>query len=89
MHLFRLPYEPTFLKILTWSILGAWFHIFIDSVTHWDMKPFWPSKARPLFRLIAYNDVETLCLAFWLAAIILLLINFITVRLNNCKKSGT
>jgi len=87
MHLFRLPYEPTYLKILIWSILGAWFHIFIDSLTHWDMKPFWPSKARPLLHLIAYNDIINLCLAFWLAAIILLLINFIIVRLNECKQN--
>jgi len=89
MNLLRLPYQPTFLKILTWSILGAWFHILIDSLTHGDMKPFWPSKAKPLLRLIAYDDVKTLCLAFWLAAIILLLLNFITAKLNKCKKSGT
>ncbi len=86
MYLFRLPYEPTFLKILIWSILGAWFHILIDSFTHWDVEPFWPSKAKPLLHINALDDVKTLCLAFWLAAIILLLLNFITARLNECKK---
>lgn len=89
MRLFSLPYQPTYLKIIVFSILGAWFHILIDSVTHWDMKPFWPSKANPLLRIIYYNDVKNLCLAFWLAAIILLLLNFIIVRFNDCKKSST
>lgn len=87
MLLFRLPYKPTFLNILIFSILGAWFHVLIDSICHWDVQPFWPSRAKPLYNLITDQQLKNLCLAFWLAAIILLLINFINVRLSNSKQN--
>lgn len=83
--LFRLPYKTSFLKILIWSMLGAWFHVLIDSICHWDAKPFWPSTAKPLYNLITDQQLKNLCLAFWLAAIILLLINFINTKINECK----
>ena len=76
MGLLRLPYSTTFRKMLLWSIAGVWFHIFIDSICHYDARPFWPSKAAPLYHLITEKQVKTICLAFWLAALILLAVNF-------------
>lgn len=87
MRLLQLPYKPTFLNILIWSILGAWFHVLIDSVCHWDVQLFWPSRAKPLYNLITDQQLKNLCLAFWLAAIILLLINFIKTKLDASQMS--
>jgi membrane-bound metal-dependent hydrolase YbcI (DUF457 family) len=73
MHLLHLPYKPTFFKMAVSGILGGWFHVFIDAVDHWDVKPFWPFyKKNPLVDLIKDVQIKEICLAFWLAAILLL-----------------
>ncbi|MDO8627532.1 MAG: DUF4184 family protein [Candidatus Diapherotrites archaeon] len=44
--------------ILFSSLVGAWSHVFFDSLMHWDIKPFFPfTNANPLLGLISYNDV--------------------------------
>jgi len=71
MQLFRLPYKTTFLKMTISGILGIWFHILIDSFCWWDVRLFWPSKLTPLYGLISQRQVEAICVAFFVAAVIL------------------
>ena len=75
MTFLRIPSKPTFLKMTASGVLGAWFHVIIDHIYHYDVQPFWPSKAIPLYRLITRPDsklarqsVETACIIFWLLA---------------------
>jgi membrane-bound metal-dependent hydrolase YbcI (DUF457 family) len=76
MSVFRLKYETTFAKMLVWSILGVWFHIFIDAMDHWDVRPFWPYGKNPLWRIIADRQIRIICLAFWAAALVLLAVHY-------------
>lgn len=82
MDLLHLPYQTTFLKMAVWAVLGGWFHVLIDSICHWDVELFWPNKAKPLYNLVTDQQLKTLCLGFWLAAIILLLVIFIQERIG-------
>jgi len=87
MNLFRLPYKPSLWKMLISGLLGVWFHVLIDSIYHWDVRIFWPSRARPLHNLLSQQQVRLVCLAFWCAAVILYVI--IIVRAKKSKKSTT
>jgi len=55
---------------------GAWMHVFIDALYHYDVQPFWPMTTNPLFHFARQHGwtqphIRTACLAFWLVAIIL------------------
>jgi len=42
--------QPFSFKVLFSSSLAAWLiHIFFDSLTHFDVLPFWPSHFNPIF----------------------------------------
>jgi membrane-bound metal-dependent hydrolase YbcI (DUF457 family) len=86
MNLLQLPYKTTFMKMAIWGVLGGWFHVFIDSICHWDVELFWPNKAKPFYNLVTYQQLKTLCLGFWLAAIILLLFAYIEGRIEKAVK---
>jgi membrane-bound metal-dependent hydrolase YbcI (DUF457 family) len=78
MELFHLAYNTTFLKMLIWSILGVWLHVFIDAMDHWDVKPFWPYGKNPLWSANGgLNDyqIKMVCLICWVAALALLAIH--------------
>jgi membrane-bound metal-dependent hydrolase YbcI (DUF457 family) len=70
MRFFRLTYQTSFLKMLISGVLGAWLHILIDAVYHWDVRLFWPSNAKPLFALMSQRQVEAVCLACFVPAFI-------------------
>lgn len=70
MRLFRLPYETSFLKMVISGVLGVWLHVLIDGVYHWDVRIFWPSKVRPLWRLLNQHQVRVVCVGFFIAAIV-------------------
>jgi membrane-bound metal-dependent hydrolase YbcI (DUF457 family) len=70
MRFFRLPYHTSFLKMLISGVLGVWLHVLIDAIYHWDVRLFWPSRARPLFALISNRQVEAICLACFIPAFI-------------------
>ena len=71
MLLLRIPYKTSIWKMLTSGILGVWLHVVIDSIYHWDVRLFWPSKAKPLYALVTKQQVQTICLAFFIAATVL------------------
>ncbi len=83
MQLFRLPYQTSFLKMVISGILGAWLHILIDAFYHWDVRPFWPSRAKPFYRLISQRQVEAVCLAFFVPAFIV----YVIVVLSSIQKN--
>lgn len=74
MQTLRIPYQASFLKMLISGVLGVWLHVVIDSIYHWDVRVFWPSKIKPLYKLVTTQQVEMICLVFLLAAVILYVI---------------
>jgi len=71
MRIFRLPYKTGLSKMIVSGILGVWLHVLIDAVFHWDVKIFWPNKAKPLYKLLSQEQVKTVCIWFWVGAIVL------------------
>lgn len=84
MQIIRIPYQISFRKMLISGILGVWLHVLIDRIYHWDVRVFWPSRARPLYGLPSHRQVEILCLAFFAAALI---VYVITVALSYRSKA--
>ncbi len=68
MNFLRLGYKPTALMMAVSGLLGAWFHVIIDGIYHWDVQMFWPNRRyRPLWNLLTQSQVKDVCLAFVLA----------------------
>jgi membrane-bound metal-dependent hydrolase YbcI (DUF457 family) len=70
MQMLRIPYQTSFWKMVISGVLGVWLHVLIDSIYHWDVRMFWPSKAKPLLGLISQGQVKILCIGFFVAAVI-------------------
>lgn len=70
MRWLRVSYQTSFLKMLISGILGVWFHVTLDSIYHGDVRMLWPSRARPLYRLISQGQMEAVCVAFFIAAVV-------------------
>jgi membrane-bound metal-dependent hydrolase YbcI (DUF457 family) len=89
MGLLKLDYKPTALKFAISGLLGAWFHVFIDSIYHWDVQMFWPNKrARPLWNILSQSQVKDICLGFAVAAIALYTI-LLVVKLKKEKTQSS
>jgi membrane-bound metal-dependent hydrolase YbcI (DUF457 family) len=71
MRLIRLPYKATLPKMIISGVLGIWLHVIFDAVFHWDVQLFWPSRTRPLWHLFNERQIKAICLAFFIAAIVL------------------
>jgi len=74
MKLFRIPYKTSLPKMVISGILGLWLHILIDGVYHFDVKILWPNKSISLWKIIhpyiGREQIETICLIFFLAALV-------------------
>ncbi len=70
MTALKLPYKSGILKLVLSGILGAWFHVLVDAVYHWDVQIFWPYAKNPLYNIISRSSIKTTCLYFWLAAVL-------------------
>ncbi len=77
MQILRLPYKTSLWKMIISGILGVWLHVVIDSIYHPDVRLFWPNKSIPLWRIITKQQLELLCLAFFIPALILYLLTVI------------
>jgi len=71
MQILRIPYETGLWKMVISGVFGVWLHVVTDGIYHWDVRIFWPSKAKPLWHLVSEGQVKTICLAFFIAAVIL------------------
>jgi membrane-bound metal-dependent hydrolase YbcI (DUF457 family) len=72
MQLIHIPYQTSLWKMLFSGVLGVWLHIVIDAVYHPDIRLFWPgtSRARPLYKLLTKQQLQTICLVCFIAAVI-------------------
>jgi hypothetical protein len=68
MQLLHIPYKTNLWKMLVSGVLGVWLHVFIDAIYHWDVRIFWPSKAKPLYGLISQGWIKAICVASFVAA---------------------
>jgi len=75
MDLLRLAYKPAALRMAVSGLLGAWFHVTIDGIYHWDVQMFWPNKNyRPLWKMLSQPQVKDVCVALFLAAVALYIV---------------
>ncbi len=74
MQVFHIPYQPRFWTMVTSGILGVWLHVLIDGAYHHDVKVFWPSKSESLWvavtSRVSKEQIKTICLVFFIAAVI-------------------
>jgi len=68
---FRFPFKPSKGKMILSGILGACFHVLLDSPLYSDIKPFYPSTYNPMFGLIGHSLMYILCAIFFVPAIVL------------------
>jgi hypothetical protein len=61
MNVLRLPYYSSFVKMAISGVLGAWMHILFDAPLYYDIKPFYPLSANPLYGIISMNVIYTIC----------------------------
>ena len=85
MKVFRIPYHADFKKMIISGILGVWLHVLIDALQHRDMRPFWPSRIRPLYGLVGREKLETACIVFFVAAVIV----YVVIAALYLKKDST
>jgi membrane-bound metal-dependent hydrolase YbcI (DUF457 family) len=71
MGFFRLPYQPTLLKMTVSGLLGIWFHVFIDSFLYKEMNPFWPIMGNPFHAIVRYQTIFLICEISLVVAIVL------------------
>jgi membrane-bound metal-dependent hydrolase YbcI (DUF457 family) len=74
MQLFRIPYKADLRKMVVSGILGVWLHVLIDATYHSDVKIFWPHKTISLWRVcrrhVSAKQIEAICAAFFIAAVV-------------------
>ena len=70
MTVLHVPYQTGFRKMLISGILGVWLHVFTDAIYHYDVRLFWPSRIRPLYRLLTKAQVTNICIVLLIAAFI-------------------
>jgi hypothetical protein len=74
LRILYIPYMPRFWKMVVSGILGVWLHVLIDGAYHFDVKMFWPNKTislwRTIHRHIGKEQIEAICVAFFIAAIV-------------------
>lgn len=72
---FKKGYEATRTKLVLSSVLGGWFHVFLDSMIYHDIMPFYPIKANPFLGMVGLGSVYIICaLSFIPAAVFYALI---------------
>jgi membrane-bound metal-dependent hydrolase YbcI (DUF457 family) len=88
MQVLRIPYQTSSWKMVVSGVLGVWLHVVIDAIYHWDVRIFWPSKAKPLYGLISQGQVKAICVAFFFAALILYTTAVLSyVKQNKARKT--
>ena len=86
MKLVRINYKANLIKMIVSGMLGVWLHVFIDGIYHYDVFIFWPSKVRPLWRLLSQDEVVLWCkLSFTGVAILYI---FAVRSFNSRKKQS-
>ena len=69
--------EITFLKAMISAMIGAYSHIFLDSIMHLDMKPLAPfSSVNKMWRFVVVDQLYFLCILSGLVGLGIFLIRW-------------
>jgi membrane-bound metal-dependent hydrolase YbcI (DUF457 family) len=88
------PIPPRLLPMILGGMTGVWTHVLIDAFYHYDVQPFWPARTNPLNHFarqhgLTQDHIQTICLAFWLVAIILYAAAVWSFHRNRSRRAGT
>ncbi len=90
MDLLKLPFAAGFKTALISGVIGAWTHILIDGIYHYDVRLFWPAEKHYYWKFfhnkslyLSQPVVKKTCLVFWAVAIILYGIYLLNTLLKN------
>jgi len=75
--------NSSFSKILGTSLFGVSFHIVLDSFLYEDIKPFYPLKINPLYKLFTTETIYLFCSISFLIGLLFYLIKLILKCRNN------
>ena len=71
MRMIKLPYTPSFRKMLISAVLGVWFHVATDSIAHSDVKLFYPLDFDPMIGIMSRSMLYLVCLLSFIPAIMM------------------
>ena len=74
---FKIKQKPSFKKMLYTSILGAYFHIFLDSFLYAEMELFYPLPGNPFLGVLGFGAVYEFCTVSFILGFILYIYKFI------------
>lgn len=83
MKKIRIPYQTNAFKMIISGILGIWFHVLIDGIFHYDVKPFWPIRKNRLWQLLSASQVKWICIT---CTVIFLLLYVVSLKKQIPKK---
>jgi membrane-bound metal-dependent hydrolase YbcI (DUF457 family) len=83
MKKIRIPYQTSPPKMIISGILGVWFHVLIDGIYHYDIKPFWPIQKNYLWQLLSRNQVKWICV---ICAVIFVLLYVLSLKKQIAEK---
>ena len=83
MTILRLPYHTSLRRMLISGVLGVWLHVLLDSVYHYDVRLFWPSRIKPLYEILTKEQVKTVCIGFFVLAVI----EYLLIVKSNMKQN--
>jgi membrane-bound metal-dependent hydrolase YbcI (DUF457 family) len=77
MKITRIPYQTNAFKMIISGILGVWFHVLIDGIYHYDVKPFWPLQKNYLWRLLSHNQIKLICIICFAVFVLMYVLSLI------------
>ena len=82
LTLFKLQQNPTFWSILLASIAGIYTHIFLDSIVHKDIRPFYPSDMNPFLdgSMSSVMSVYMLCIWSFLGGLVVYVLRILLIK---------
>ena len=87
MNIIRIPYQTGFWKMLFSGVLGVWLHVIIDAIYHGDVRIFFPSNAKPLWRLLTGEQIKIACAVLFIAALMLYAFTLVSYKKQNNPES--
>jgi len=71
MNKLRLRYNPDLRKALWSGVVGAWFHVLLDSMLYQDIRPFYPFVFNPFLGLVSFPAMYLACALAFIPALVL------------------
>jgi len=83
IHINILHYDPqlAYRPVIMGAFIGAYSHIFLDSIMHSDIRPFFPfTNANPLLSVLSLYELHLICFFAGVLGFIVLLVSAIIKR---------